>query len=226
MSASGEEIREAVRTGDHARYLSAQFAPTSVRPGLLAVTAFALEISAIPARVKEPAMGQLRVAWWREVLVRIEAGDVPHHPAALALGQVWRPVLNSHLQAILDACDQEFSAAQAAVELLPRIDAYTQRAWLPILGVASPVAETAALHVGEAWGLIRRQATLQSLDAAEDHLVRARKALPEVPRAALPALLIGAIVSNAIQRQRRGGAEAGQVRRQFLLLRAALLGRF
>ena len=218
MTDPASEMRDLVRAADRDRYLSILFAPPAARPGLLAVAAFAAEIAAIPDKVTEPIMGQMRVAWWREALDRLGSGDPPHHPVARALAAAWRPELGERLAAILDASDREF-AGEAEVGAL---DGTAQRAWLPLLGADGAAAEAVAWEVGSAWGLVRTDA---EADAAA-HLARARKRLPEVPRAAMPALLVGAVAASMLRRRGRGAAAPGPVVRQIVLLRAGLLGRF
>ncbi|MDA1132690.1 MAG: squalene/phytoene synthase family protein, partial [Proteobacteria bacterium] len=190
MTDSDSELRDLVRDGDRDRYLSIQFAPPAARPGLLAVAAFAAEIAAIPGKVSEPVMGQMRVAWWRDALDRIEARDPPHHPVALALAAAWRPALGERLAAILDASNREFAGEPS----MGALDGAAQVAWLPLLGADGAAAEAAAWEVGRAWGLLRDDAAADAEPAV--NLARARKRLPEVPRSAMPAMLIGAVAAS------------------------------
>ena len=219
-------VRDLVRGRDPDRYLCAQFAPPAKREALLALTALGVEVADIPARVTEPAMGQLRVSWWRDALARVEAGDPPAHPVAEALAAVWVPQLAPRCEAILDSCDRAFADRETKEDPAPAIAGRTQQAWLAILGVFDPDAEAAALYTGAAWGLTRRDPPAAALEKAEDHLRRAREDWADIPKAALPALLPGAIAAAVIRRAHRGQRPPGRVRRQLVLLRAALLGRF
>ena len=61
-------VREEARDLDRDRYLAALLAPASTRDALLTVAAFHGEISRIPTSVREPAMGAIRLQWWRETI--------------------------------------------------------------------------------------------------------------------------------------------------------------
>ena len=55
-----------VRNHDPDRYLCAMFAPVSVRPALMALYAFNIELSMVRERVNEPLLGEMRFQWWRD----------------------------------------------------------------------------------------------------------------------------------------------------------------
>lgn len=62
-------ILTAARQGEFDRYASALLAPSAVRNDLLALAAFAAELARIaPLTRREPAMGEIRLQWWREAL--------------------------------------------------------------------------------------------------------------------------------------------------------------
>ena len=215
-------MRTHVRESDYARYLCAQFAPPSLRLHLYAVAAFAAEAARIPARVNEPAMGQLRVAWWREALDRIEAGSPPDHPVALALAATV-PVLaggRTHFEAILDALDVAFAAGEAP-GAPPAIGAAAQRAWMDLLGVPGVRAADAAAHAAKAWALAATDP-----GGAAAHLASARELRRHVPAAGLPAMLLAVLAEQAAKRARRKASAAGHLAMQAVLVRGALFGRY
>ena len=223
MTGSLRDLRARIRAEDYDRYLCAQFAPPRARPGLLAVTGFACEVAKIPARVKEPTMGRLRVAWWRDALDRLEVGDPPRHPAVAALAAIGdRRRAWPLLAAVLDACDRGFETDDTAVPAAD-IAAATQCAWLAVLGVDDARAHAAAALAGRAWAIAN--APDNSIGTAEESrrcLRDARSRAP--PRAALPALLPGAIAGAVLARRERG-RPSGRLPRQAAVLRAALRGR-
>lgn len=99
MPKSGEageesEVRAAARQLDHDRYLCALLAPADSRSGLLTIAAFHGEIARIPASVREPTIGAIRLQWWRDALENSSAPDATGSPVAdsmrraLALGQI------------------------------------------------------------------------------------------------------------------------------------------
>ena len=77
-----------VRTNDHERYLTTLFAPKAVRRPLWALLAFNQEIARIREHVKEDALGEIRLQWWREVLQEIEQGEIRKQPVIAELASV------------------------------------------------------------------------------------------------------------------------------------------
>lgn len=61
-------VRAVARQLDYDRYLAALLAPRGAREGLMILAAFHGEIARVPASVREPTMGAIRLQWWREVL--------------------------------------------------------------------------------------------------------------------------------------------------------------
>jgi 15-cis-phytoene synthase len=73
VQAAGDAVVASARSGEPDRYLAALLAPPSVRPHLLALAAFSSELARVPQLVtREPAMGAIRLQWWRDALT----GDV------------------------------------------------------------------------------------------------------------------------------------------------------
>jgi len=85
LAASYESCRALVRAEDRDRYLAALFAPAAKRHHLFALYAFNLEIAHIAERVREPAMGEIRLQWWRDAIEGKAAGDAAGNPVAHAL---------------------------------------------------------------------------------------------------------------------------------------------
>jgi phytoene synthase len=62
-------VAAAAKDGEPDRYLAALLAPPEARDGLLALAAFASELARVPFAVsREPAMGAIRLQWWRDAL--------------------------------------------------------------------------------------------------------------------------------------------------------------
>ena len=84
-AAERDAIAASARAGEPDRYLAALLAPPSARPHLLALAAFLGELARVPARVtREPAMGQIRLQWWRDAIAA-PAGARTGNPVADAL---------------------------------------------------------------------------------------------------------------------------------------------
>jgi len=74
-----------VREADRDRYLAALLAPAERRNALFALYAFDVEISRIRDIAREPMPGEIRLQWWREVLLGERTGEAAAHPVAAAL---------------------------------------------------------------------------------------------------------------------------------------------
>jgi len=80
-----EHCAALVRDVDRDRYLAALFASAERRDGLFALYAFSLEIARIRDLAREPVPGEIRLHWWREVLLGERVGEAAAHPVASAL---------------------------------------------------------------------------------------------------------------------------------------------
>jgi phytoene synthase len=70
-----DAVRESARAHAPDRFYAALFAPFEVRKDLIALAAFTGEIERISRQVSEAALGEIRVAWWRDAfLSRGESG--------------------------------------------------------------------------------------------------------------------------------------------------------
>ncbi|WP_217568685.1 phytoene/squalene synthase family protein [Mesorhizobium sp. GbtcB19] len=84
MAGISDIVMNAVRAADHDRYLSALYAPADRRDALLALYAFNAEIAGVRDRIHEPLPGEVRLQWWRDVIMA--DGDAETgHPTADAL---------------------------------------------------------------------------------------------------------------------------------------------
>jgi phytoene synthase len=107
-------IIAAARAGEPDRYLAALLAPAAARQHLLALAAFLGELRRAVALVREPAMGEIRLQWWREALAldgRMRTGN----PVADALRDAarLRALPAPLLSGIIDARASELAAAMA-----------------------------------------------------------------------------------------------------------------
>lgn len=130
-------VRAAARALDHDRYLSALLAPAPARDGLMALAAFHGEIGRIPGAVREPAIGDIRLQWWRDALAT-PADTATGNPVA----DVMRQTMREH--------------ALPATALLGMIDAYARE--LEPGALAAPGAIDAHVEAtqGAAFGLAAR----------------------------------------------------------------------
>jgi phytoene synthase len=74
-----------VHAQDRDRYHATLFAPAAKRDALFALYAFNCEIARVREAAREPMPGEIRLQWWREVLLGERDGEAAAHPVAAAL---------------------------------------------------------------------------------------------------------------------------------------------
>jgi phytoene synthase len=74
-----------LRAGDKDRWLASLFAPADRRTHLHALYAFNLEVARVRELAREPMAGEIRLQWWREVIVGTRPGEATANPVAAAL---------------------------------------------------------------------------------------------------------------------------------------------
>ena len=152
----------AARAYERDRYLAALLGPVGVRADLIALAAFAGEIARIPGFVTEPALGEIRLQWWRDALDRLAAGEpATGNPIADAVGTAVRrhrlPV--ELLHGLIDAHsarlgDAPFADLAALSANLAATDGAQFRLAAQVLGAGDAPPEL--LHRGgQAYGLAR-----------------------------------------------------------------------
>ena len=169
-----------VRRLDRDRYLVSLFAPDRARPALTALCAFNVELSVVADSVTEPALGAVRLRWWRDAVAGIYGGGGP--PAHAVAGELARAVAahglsRARLERMIDAREADLDPAGipdlAALESYAADTAGGLSALISeALGAAGPEALAAADHAGRAWGLAGL------LRAAPYHASRGRLFLP------------------------------------------------
>lgn len=81
-----EDLDALVRRVDGDRWLASRFASAYARPKLIALYAAYYEVAHTTESVREPALGDIRLEWWRAGVEEIAAGKPPRaHPALTAL---------------------------------------------------------------------------------------------------------------------------------------------
>ena len=89
---SFEACARLVERGDPLRFRAAMAVPVEARRVLFPLYAFNLEVARAPWVTKEPMIAEMRLQWWRDVLVEVAAGGpVRTHEVTDALA----PVLDS-----------------------------------------------------------------------------------------------------------------------------------
>jgi NADH dehydrogenase [ubiquinone] 1 alpha subcomplex assembly factor 6 len=228
------------RERDYARYLCALAAPSAKRHALFVLLAFNDELGKIRDIVSEPALGDIRLAWWRESLNASSEGDGGTHPVARALTTLKDrgDIDTSALEAMIDGRARDMDPGSFAT--LPELEKYAAdtagslaAASLQLLDVEDEGSKRAAIEVATAWALIgilrslpyheragrqilgRGIARLDILDRAEDLLIAARGRARQVQRKAQPVLLLGRLCDPWLPRFRACQGDPYKVNPEF-----------
>lgn len=145
---------ELVRQADKDRFLAALFAPEAVRPHLMALYAFNIEIARIRDLVSEPKLGEIRLAWWRDTVTALFEGTPTDHPVAQALG----PAINAGelpMQPFLAMIEsRQFDLYDDPMPTMGDLEGYLGETSSALIHVAAMIlAGRGALPLAEAAGL-------------------------------------------------------------------------
>ena len=211
MADPGPSLDDQVRAADPDRWLSSRFvADAQARADLIAVYAFEAELLAIPTRVTQPLLAEMRYAWWREQMDGVFAGVARKgHPVLEALtGIVARRELE---RAPFDAL---IEAHIGRVHGEPHdLDAfYAGPMQIAVRVLAGPGHADAAAEAGRVWGLMQTG----RFEEATDALGAAARAARTVPVEAFPAVLPATLARKP---------DAGPLERRLRLLWSAVRGR-
>jgi len=242
-----DDLDKHVRHHDEDRWLASRFAPAPVRARLVAVYALNHEIARTAETVSQAAIGDIRLAWWREALAEIAEGKPARaHPMLQALARndarspAWAP--------LIEARGKDLDAAPFATwsELDDYVDATAggvMRIGLAACGLATEAHEAFVRAAAQAWGnvgllraapywrgrgralLPREGGTLEELTARAGAAVRETRALSaSLPTAAFPAVGYVALASAYLRTLKRRGGERALIAKQLKLIGAAATG--
>ena len=161
-SPPAQDLDALVLAVDPDRWLASRLiAEPQARSDVVALYAFDHELARAPKVASNALLGEIRLAWWREVLDEAYEGrPVRHHPTAQALAQVIarRRLPRADLELMIDARYRELDPTpmtpEEAVLWARETGGAVARLAAQILDPdASPMAAEAA---GAAWALSRR----------------------------------------------------------------------
>lgn len=188
MADPATTLDEQVRAADIDRWLSSRFvADGRLRADLIVLYAFEAELMAIPARVTQPLLAEMRYVWWREQLDGVFAGIARKgHPVLEALTDV--VARHSLDRAPFDAL---IAAHIGRVHGEPHdLDAfYVGPMQTAVRVLAGPGHEATVVEAGRVRGLS------QTGQTAEARALRplANRALARLPVEAFPAVAVAAL---------------------------------
>ena len=101
---------------DPERLLAFSYAPRERRAALAALFALDDALGRVLRTTREPMVGQMRLAWWREALERLDRGQVPAEPVLQALAAAVLPlgVTGAALAALIDGWEPLLGTIDAA----------------------------------------------------------------------------------------------------------------
>lgn len=149
-----------VRRDDPDRFLCTLFAPEAAREDLFTLYAFNAALAAVRDAVTEPALGLIRLQWWREVVEEASHGRFRRHEVAEPLGRLIaaRGLDPALLDAVITAREAEL--AEEGIPDPSALETYAaasagglMRLALAVLAAETPAAVSAARHAGAVYGL-------------------------------------------------------------------------
>ncbi len=219
--ATNQQIGEAallalLKRRDPDRLLVTLFAPPSRRLALAALYAFGHELARVPEMASEPALGLIRLQWWREVT----DGGRPRHEVASPLGAALDASLldAGDLRALLAAREEELAGPLLGVAAWQAHIAATEGALAAAagraLGATAP-ERTRLAALGTAYGVARLLLRMEPSARAEaaELATWGRRQLASaggrLPYPLLGAGLIGTLARRDLHRLARNRLEAG-----------------
>jgi 15-cis-phytoene synthase len=136
-----------VHAHDRDRYLASLFAPAEHRPALHALYAFNVEIGRVREAAREPMPGEIRLQWWREVLLGERDSEAVAHPVAAALCETLTRyrIDAERLIALIDA--HTFDLYDEPFATLDDLDNYAALSEGIVLGTAATILGAEGLGV-------------------------------------------------------------------------------
>lgn len=161
--ADSASVTAVAKAGEPDRYLAALLSAPGQQEALLALAALSTELTRIPLRiVHEPAMGEIRLQWWRDALVfppDLRTG----HPVADAVRKAVRrhDLPSDFIEALIDARslllhDTASLTGEALSEFLWKTEGVLFALAGRVLGLpASADVHASCVAAGQAYGLAR-----------------------------------------------------------------------
>ncbi|MFM8606910.1 MAG: squalene/phytoene synthase family protein [Hyphomicrobiales bacterium] len=202
-------------------YWSVLFAPADKRDALLSLYAFALEVKRIPTLVSEPALGEIRMQWWIDGLIGERSAELLSHPVGEALINT-STSYSLPLQPLIDLIDARVVLLHTDPQSPPdeaALELFCGRCHAAMIHFASiilndgriPSTSDAAGHAGMVLGLIEilreELFTISKTDIvnlAQEHLIKLRSLLSDVPKPLLAAYLPLVIAEPFLERFEKG----------------------
>ncbi len=233
-----DDLDALVRRVDEDRWLASRFPTAAVRARLITLYALNHEIARAVEVVTQPALGDMRLTWWRDAIAETYDGRSPRaQPALLALAEVkvaWRP---EEFDPLIEARRRDLDARPFAswAELDAYIDATAgQIMRLAVSACGGVIEETLLQSASRAWGYVAwfRAGRIAAMgEPASALLGRARDAhgalgSVSIPVNLFPALGYVALVPGYIRTFEQKRPAPPLLFRQLRLIAASATARF
>ncbi len=192
MANPTNSLEDQVREADPDRWLSSRFVgDVQARADLIALYAFEAELMAIPTRVTQPLLAEMRYAWWREQMDGVFAGTARKgHPVLEALTEIaarrelQRPVFDGLIDAHIDRVHGEEHDLHAF---------YVRPMQQAVAILAGPEFDWMVADAGIVWGLTQ----VGRFVDANTFRPAANRHLRSLPPVAFPAVAHAALSGEA-----------------------------
>lgn len=204
---------------DPDRWLSSRFAAEpSARADLVALYSLDNELAGVARKVRDPLVGEMRLAWWREALEGLIAtGDTRGHPVLEAL-----KAATLQMDAVAGLPDRYIAALEPAdgdEALLARIDE-TDGVVMALAALRLDPAARVEQVADAARALTLARSGQADRAAVREVLRRGQGALAALPPAAFPA-----VVHAALAMAYAGSGKPGPLGKRLRITWAVLTGR-
>ena len=153
LSNDAAYCRDRVCRFDPDRAAVIAFQPAESRPGLYALHAFNLEVAQLRETVGEPALGAMRLQWWRDALGEAAAGRERRHAVLQPLAAAIRDhdLPEEGFRRLLDAREADLEAAPPA-----DLPAYARETGGTLAALAGRIVsgQAGSEDTGTAWALV------------------------------------------------------------------------
>src|SRR5258708_6492567 len=213
-----------VREFDRDRYLAALCAREEMRGSLFALYAFGAEIARIRDLAREPIPGEIRLQWWREVLLGERGSEATANPVAAAiLDTIARYNLPSErLIELIEA--HRFDIYNEPMAMVAELQTYTSKTDGTIMTHAVLRKLRRGVGNGESGERLKSRGELGSNDysaATTDGsaaIQRSRSANARRARALLRANALAVLRPNLLLRSKSGGSASGGNKAKFTFM--------
>jgi phytoene synthase len=191
------------------RELAVAHARRTVRASLSTLFALDERLGTIVARTREPGIGMIRLMWWRDALVALDAAPPPAEPL-LAAAAALRPdrIAGSELAAMADGWEVLFDDPDLGIETAMTHARQRGTQLFTLVGqvLGSDVQPSRLASAGEGWALADLARHYAPLARRQPLLAAARRPLESAMATPWPVSLrpLGMLAALALQDARRG----------------------